>query len=87
MLSLWAAVFTLELSPQIHLLLHEDAQNPAHTCLVTQFQHHLLLPVFATAIALPIPDLSVTFIGYVGVFQFHPSYDYRLSPSRAPPAV
>ena len=87
MLSLWAAVFTLELSPQIHLLLHEDAQNPAHNCLATQFQHQLSLPVLATAIALPAPDLSVAYVGYGGVFQSRPSYDYRLSPSRAPPAV
>jgi hypothetical protein len=87
MLSLWAAVCALEISPRLHRLLHDDAQNPAHNCLVTQFQHHLSLPVFAAAAALTLPELPAILTGCSDDFQFRSPYDYRLSPSRAPPAV
>ena len=49
MISLWVALWALEVSPDLHRLLHEDAQSPGHTCLVTQFQHHLLLSGFVAA--------------------------------------
>ena len=86
MISLWVALWALEVSPDLHRLLHEDAQSPDHHCLVTQFQHHLLLSGFVAAAAPPLPVGSSAPLG-CGDFQFLPSYDYRLTPSRAPPAV
>jgi hypothetical protein len=86
MLSLWVALWALEVSPVLHRLLHEDAQSPGHTCLVTQFQHHLLLSGFVAAATPPLPVVSSAPLGG-GDFQFLPAYDYRLTPSRAPPAV
>ena len=86
MISLWVAIWALEVSPGLHRLLHEDAESPGHHCLVTQFQHHLLLPGFVAALAPALPDSSHALIRS-GDFQFYPSYDYRLSPSRAPPSV
>ena len=40
MFSLWVAIYALEVSPELHYLLHEDSQKPDHNCLVTQLQHH-----------------------------------------------
>jgi hypothetical protein len=86
MVSLWVAIWALEISPDLHKLLHEDAQSPGHTCLVTQIQHHLLASGFVAAATPPLPVvLSAPVL--CGVFQFLPSYDYRLTPSRAPPAA
>jgi hypothetical protein len=86
MISLWVALWALQVSPDLHRLLHEDAQSNGHTCLVTQFQRHLLLSGFVAAVAPALPDISIAPIG-CGDCQLLPSYDYRLTPSRAPPAV
>jgi hypothetical protein len=86
MLSLWVAMCALEASPELHRLLHKDAQSPVHNCLVTQFQHHLLLSGFVAAIAPALPDVSGVHVS-CGDFQLRPSDDYRLPPTRAPPAV
>jgi hypothetical protein len=86
MLSLWVALWAIQVSPDLHRLLHEDAQSPGHTCLVTQFQHHLLLSGFVAATTPPLPVVSSAPLAS-GDFQFLPSCDYRLTPSRAPPAV
>jgi hypothetical protein len=86
MISLWAALWALEVSPDLHRLLHEDAQSPDHHCLVTQIQHHLLLSGFAAATTPPLPVVSNAPLT-CGDFQFLASYDYRLTPSRAPPTA
>ena len=87
MMFLWIALYALEVSPGLHRLLHEDAQSPAHNCLITQFQHHLVLSVFAATAMPALPELSMALPGGVADLQLHPSYDYRLSPSRAPPVA
>src|ERR1035441_6186365 len=84
MMSLWATLSALEVSPDLHRLLHEDAQSPGHTCLVTQIQHHLLATGFVAAATPPLttfpyPPFTCSHS------QFLPSYDYRLTPSRPPP--
>jgi len=86
MVSLWVALCGLEVAPDFHRLLHRDAQNPGHTCLVTQFQHHQVLPGFAVAFAPAPPDVAPTFASSA-TSAFLPAYDYRLTPSRGPPSV
>ncbi len=86
MLSLWVAMCALEVSPDLHRLLHKDAQAPGHNCLVTQFQQHLLLSGFVANVAPARPDVPSSPLN-VGDFQLHTSFDYRLTPSRAPPTV
>ena len=86
MMSLWATLWALEVSPDLHRLLHEDAQSPGHTCLVTQIQQHLLATGFVAAATPPLPIFSYAPIT-CGDSQFLPSYDYRLTPSSAPPAA
>jgi hypothetical protein len=86
MVSLWVAMCALEVSPDLHRLLHRDAQNPGHNCLVTQFQNQSLLSGFVAAAAPPLPEVSGLLVGSAD-FQSPLSYDYRLPPSRAPPAV
>ena len=86
MFSLWVAVCVLQVSPELHRLLHKDAQNPGHNCLVTQFQNHSLLSGFAAAVAPSMPEVPGLVI-CCGDFHFRPAHDYRLPPTRAPPAV
>ena len=83
---LWAAVCALEVSPDLHALLHKDAQSPDHHCLVTQLQHHALLSGFVAAVA-PVPPERSDAPARCADAQFRLSCDYRLTPSRAPPAL
>jgi hypothetical protein len=86
MFSLWVMMWVLELSPDLHRFLHNDAQSPVHHCLVTQLQHNLVASGFLTAVAPTPPQVSHASFGS-GECQIRFSYDYRLTPSRAPPAV
>jgi hypothetical protein len=84
MLLLWVGTFALTVSPELHRLLHQDAQGPNHNCLITQIQQHPLLAGFAT-IAAPVPARAEVAAVCRAEVQFVPACDYRLSPSRAPP--
>jgi hypothetical protein len=84
MLLLWAGTFALTVSPELHHLLHPDAQGPHHNCLITQIQHQPLLAGFAVITA-PVPTPVEVPAVRRAEAQFLPTCDYRLSPSRAPP--
>jgi hypothetical protein len=86
MFLLWLGTFALAASPQLHRLLHEDADSAGHHCLITQIQQQ---PLLAGFVPVAIPAAPVADAGVVcrADFQFLHSCDYRLSPSRAPPAV
>lgn len=86
MLALWLITFTLAVCPQFHQLLHHDAQNATHSCLITQVQQHLLTTGFV-AVVVPAPPEAIVGSICFGEFQYLPTRDYRLSPSRAPPSV
>jgi hypothetical protein len=80
----WLGVCALEVSPELHHFLHKDAKSPAHTCIITQLQQHSIDTGAAAAVA-PVPPAIWNLL--VTQEQSHPcaSFDYRLSPSRAPP--
>ncbi len=86
MLLLWLATWALNVTPQLHLLLHNDAQSPDHNCLITQLQHHSVLTGIAPVV---VPTATTDWSEPAGCpeFQLFGSFDYRLSPSRAPPAA
>ena len=86
MLLLWGFILALAASPQLHEYVHKDAQTPGHHCLVTQLQRHALLTGFVAALAPEVRAAEVCWISS-DVFQSVASFDYRLSPSRAPPSV
>lgn len=83
MLLLWLGTFAMVASPQLHSLLHHDANAPEHHCLVTQIQQNQLLAGAAAMVVAPL----LTAIGSIchAVDQFVLARDRRLSPSRAPP--
>ena len=84
MLLAWLAVCAIEVSPELHSVLHKDAQSPAHTCLVTQLQKHSINSGFVPAVT-PAPSVEWNLLAILGEVQLFASFDYRLSPSRAPP--
>ncbi len=85
MLLLWLGVFASAASPELHELLHSDAQSAAHHCLITQLQQHSVLDDF---VPVAVPAAPPTEAGLVCATdqQLRPLCDYRLSPSRAPPS-
>jgi len=87
LLFLWTTTLALSVWPDLHRFLHEDAQSPDHNCLVTQFQHQSLLSGFVAAVAPALPEAVSALPAPAGDGHFPLLCDYRLSPSRAPPAV
>ena len=85
MLSLWLGICALGVSPELHHLLHKDAQKAGHTCVVTHLQQHSCLATFA-ATGLPEPPTSWGMLETSGEVQFLPSTDYLVSQGRAPPS-
>lgn len=86
MLGLWLSVWALAASPQLHRLLHQDAQAPAHQCLITQIQQQPLLVGFVVALV-PVPALVRFSEVFRPGFHFLPVSDFRLAPTRGPPAI
>ena len=86
MLVLWTATLLIASSPSLHSLLHSDSQDATHHCLVTQVKEHSLLACSGTV---PVPVLPPVAFAPTpcSEVQFASSFDYRLSPSRAPPSV
>jgi len=86
MLLLWALMWGLSASPDLHRLLHQDAQNPEHHCVATQLQHKSVLTGFVAVVVPAAPSGTLC--------PLHPCdarvvtlFDGRLSQSRAPPAA
>jgi len=87
MLLLWAGTCLIAASPQLHLLVHADAKAPNHQCLITQLHQHSLLSGSVGG-SLPVPPSSFAADQAPPADpQFSAVFDYRLSPSRAPPSV
>jgi hypothetical protein len=77
---------TVALTPALHKQLHPDSKASAHFCLVC-----LLVKGHITTANVASTCLAAVLIWFgasvcAGTFPFA-SFDYRLSPSRAPPSV
>ena len=86
MLLLWLVTVLVSLSPRLHHLLHDDSQSAGHECLITLLtKSHLLsspspvVLVVASRMCIELPPIAALIVPS--------SADYRLSPSRAPPAL
>lgn len=89
---LWALTclglfLTLQLflaAPWLHGLIHPGAESPNHHCAITVFTHGC---VDAADTSLPAATLffAETFCLAILISTVFSSFDYRLSPSRAPP--
>jgi hypothetical protein len=85
-LLLWLVTFALAASPQLHRLLHRDADSSDHKCLITQIQQQSFAAGIHPTVA-PIVLAAKTELVCCAEARFLSARDYRLSPSRAPPAV
>jgi len=86
MFVLWIGTFLLGSSPELHRLLHSDANSPNHHCVVTQVREHSFLSGISIVAAPAPPAFTLSSIRG-SEFQIVSSSDYRLSPSRAPPVA
>jgi hypothetical protein len=86
MLVLWLGTFALTALPELHILLHKDAQTLDHNCLITQLQQHSFTATGVTLVVQPI-CLNHFAPACAAEFQFLPTGDYLLLPGRAPPAL
>jgi hypothetical protein len=83
-LVLLLVIQALAASPQLHELIHPDADLPGHHCVVTTFAHgkveaaagFVTLAVFVAVVIFFQPPVKSAVVS---------SFDYRLTPSRAPP--
>jgi hypothetical protein len=85
MLLLWLATFALAVSPQLHRLLHQDAHNLNHHCLITQIKQQNLIAGCAAALHTAPPPSSVDAVARFDS-QFVACFDFRISLSRGPPS-
>jgi hypothetical protein len=71
--------------PALHALVHHDACDPAHECAVTLFSHGQVdaAPASAPIFCAPTHPFDNQFLPRI----LFVSADFRLLPSRAPPAV
>ena len=77
-------VSSLSVCPALHHMLHHDADDQDHACLITDFAKGQV----DTAETAPIVVFflfSLLCAAVAVVIEPLPSFDYRLSPSRAPP--
>jgi hypothetical protein len=86
MLTLWLAVVVLSISPALHQLLHHDSQSGKHECLVTHFIKNQVLSGASAGVVLMVDPVCVAASLPVDLTFVSPP-EYRLSPSRAPPAL
>jgi len=86
MFVLWIGTVLLASSPELHRLLHSDAQSPNHHCVVTQVKEHSFLSDISIVAVAVVPTGTMAAIPR-SEFQFVSTSDYRLSPSRAPPVL
>jgi hypothetical protein len=84
MLALWLVTCAVAASPQLHALLHKDAQTPQHYCLFTQLSQHSITASSGIVIA-PDPAPLVGHGVRVTETEFLPSFDFVISDGRAPP--
>lgn len=86
MLWLWLGTCALTAVPQLHQLLHQDAQQSTHTCFITQLQHQPLLAGGVSVTTAALPAASLEWVWHAP-FQFLHPCEYRLPSGRAPPAA
>jgi hypothetical protein len=86
MLTLWLAVIVVSVSPALHELLHHDSQNGKHECLVTHFVKGHVLSGASVGVVLMVDPVCAAALRPVDLTFVSPP-EYRLSPSRAPPAL
>jgi len=84
MFVLWLGTFLLASSPELHRLLHSDAQAPNHHCLVTQIKEHSVFAGAAPVCAVVVAPVFFE-IAPFAEFQFLPTSDHQLPQGRAPP--
>jgi hypothetical protein len=84
-LVVFMVVEVLALSPALHKDIHPDADSPSHHCVVTLLSHSQLTSAGAVC---ELPALVATLVFCLPPLQTaaFASFDYRLSPSRAPPS-
>src|SRR5258708_2093058 len=86
MAGLLLGTLALSAAPQLHRLLHQDANTLNHHCLVTQLNEHAVLVGCAAILAPAPPPISHPFISSPD-FQSLPTSDHRLTPSRGSPSA
>ena len=86
MLTLWVSLVLVSIHPQLHHWLHRDSQSAKHECLITQFSKGQLSALSSPALFAAVTPgcLQLPALQTECVFS---SADYRLSLSRAPPAL
>jgi hypothetical protein len=81
-LVLFLALQALAVSTPLHLAIHPDAGNPGHHCAITLVTHGQLTAPTTLSVVL---NISTVFFQAPAVYAAPHSFEFRFSPSRAPP--
>jgi hypothetical protein len=85
MVVLWLATAAVAASPELHHRLHRDSKSVTHECVVTLFSKSYLLNGSTSSFVLALIPVFFGLFLLLQSFRFS-IIDYRLSPSRMPPA-
>lgn len=86
MLALWLALVVISSSPTLHQWLHDDSQSGKHECLATLFAKGIFLAE-ASASLVGLVDPACVTAPLPGDLKLFSPPEFRLPPSRAPPAT
>ena len=86
MLALWLALMVISSSPTLHQWLHDDSQNGKHECLATLFAKGIFLAEDSASLVSLVDPACVT-APLPAELKFVSLPEFRLPPSRAPPAT
>ena len=86
MFVLWLGTAAVAASPDLHQWFHKDSHNASHECVVTLLSKSQLV---AGASGCFVLALVPVLFGYLPITETAPlsAIDFRLAPSRAPPAL
>lgn len=71
-------------SGDLHRAIHPDANSPGHHCVITLLSHGQVHAPVVSGIWVAFVAALIFFLPLIQSAMF-PSFDHRLSPSRAPP--
>lgn len=85
MLALWLAMGVVSVSPALHQWLHDDSKSGKHECLISYLTKGHVLSGASDGVVLLVDPVCIVAPAPAGLTMVS-SAEYRLSPSRAPPA-
>jgi len=83
--ALWLMVGVVSASPRLHHALHEDSTAPDHSCVIERISQGSFLFTPPQPVVAPVSPVTIASVEFESIVL--PSCDFRVAPSRGPPAL